>query len=381
MLMMAVTEQAFAQANGIYADFVTSLGTFTCGLDYTNAPKAVANFIGLATGHQAWLDLNSGRARTNAFYDGTAFHRVIAGFMIQGGSPNGLGTDGPGYVFEDEFTAKQRFDAFGVLAMANSGPDSNGAQFFVTVAATAWLNDVHTILGRLVSGSNVVAAISRTETDAKDKPLTNIVLERVSIRREGSAAQAFDLQAQSLPRVVNLPLEIANHASSVTLVYSNRLYADNKLFTSTNLTSWPMEDLGIDINDPIPSAATCAKDMPYCFYALAQVQYPASTLAPKSIAGRTLTLNISGSGALIIAFDSSGGGSYTFSQSSGTIQSYDWAQKPYNGLLWPIQYSGLVPMTLKLNFDNAQAGTFTGTAYPSSSNPFTLSGSFSLSGT
>src|ERR1039457_4522732 len=111
---------AAGQANGIFADFTTSMGSFTCQLDYTNAPKTAANFIGLATGQQEWLDLPTGRVRTNTFYNGLTFHRVIAGFMNQGGSPNGLGTDGPGYVFTDEFSPQLVFDRFGGLAMAKS---------------------------------------------------------------------------------------------------------------------------------------------------------------------------------------------------------------------------------------------------------------------
>ena len=126
---------AFAQGDGIYADFSTSLGGFTCRLEYAVAPKAVANFIGLATGQRAWLELPTGRVRTDAFYNGLTFHRVIAGFMSQGGSPNGQGTDGPGYSFVDEFNSGLRHDGFGVLSMANSGPDSNGSQFFITVSA------------------------------------------------------------------------------------------------------------------------------------------------------------------------------------------------------------------------------------------------------
>ena len=106
--------------NGIYAEFNTSMGSYTCRLEYAFAPKAVANFIGLANGQRAWLDLTNGLARTRPFYDGTTFHRVIAGFVIQGGSPNGFGTDGPGYQFTDEFTNSLRHDGFGVLSMANS---------------------------------------------------------------------------------------------------------------------------------------------------------------------------------------------------------------------------------------------------------------------
>src|SRR4030095_14635106 len=113
--------------NGIFADFTTSMGSFTCRLEYATSPKAVANFIGLATGPRPWLDLPTGVARTNAFYNGLLFHRVVAGFIIQAGSPNGQGTDGPGYAFPDEFSPTLRFSGPGVLAIANSGTNSNGS--------------------------------------------------------------------------------------------------------------------------------------------------------------------------------------------------------------------------------------------------------------
>src|SRR6267154_541941 len=132
---------------GIYADFNTSMGSFTCRLEYTNAPKAVANFIGLATGQRPWLDQNTGAVRNEPFYDGLIFHRVIKGFVIQSGSRNGFGTDGPGYAFLDEFVPSLRYGSAGVLAMANSGTNSNGAQFFITAGPQASLNDHYTIFG------------------------------------------------------------------------------------------------------------------------------------------------------------------------------------------------------------------------------------------
>ena len=159
-LLVVTALSLHAQTDGIFADFRTSMGSFTCRLDYAVAPKAVANFVGLATGQRAWLDLKTGLVRTNPFYDGLTFHRVIKGFMNQGGSPNGQGTDGPGYAFTDEFSPAARHDAAGVLSMANSGADSNGAQFFITAAATPHLNDVHTVFGRVVGGLDVVLAIN-----------------------------------------------------------------------------------------------------------------------------------------------------------------------------------------------------------------------------
>jgi len=149
------------------ADLVTSLGTITIELFTDKMPKTAGNFISLAK---------------SGFYDGLHFHRVIDNFMIQGGDPTGTGTGGPGYTFEDECPpAGPRFDRPGLLAMANAGPNSNGCQFFVTVAAADWLSGKHTIFGEVTDGYDVVEAISRTPTKGQDRPVTDVVLERVDI--------------------------------------------------------------------------------------------------------------------------------------------------------------------------------------------------------
>jgi peptidyl-prolyl cis-trans isomerase A (cyclophilin A) len=377
---LAALAPAWGQSVGIYADFTTSMGSFTCRLEYATSPKAVANFVGLATGQRAWLDLPSGLMKTNPFYNGLLFHRVIAGFMNQGGSPNGLGTDGPGYAFVDEFSPSLRHDGFGVLSMANSGPDSSGSQFFITVSAQPQLDDVHTIFGRLVGGSNVVYAINHVATDSSDKPLTNVVIQTVAIRRLGGPAQAFDIQAQGLPVVTNLALNIARAGGNVSLAYSNRLYADNRLYSSTNLLQWTGAGLGIEIAAPISNALQRAAVAPREFFRLAQVQYGASTLAPKDLFGRTLTLTFTvGPGIITNVFNSSGGGTYGWSSGpGGTIPAYAWYQEPYRGRLWPLYFSGLVTMTLQLNFESLAAGSFSGTAYTAT--PTTVKGSFTLTG-
>jgi peptidyl-prolyl cis-trans isomerase A (cyclophilin A) len=382
---------ALSQTNGIFADFTTSLGSFTCQLDYTNAPRTTANFIGLATGQRAWLDLPSGRALTNAFYHGLTFHRVIAGFMNQGGSPNGTGTDGPGYALMDEFSSQLVFDSFGVLAMANSGPNSDGSQFFITVAPFAAGNGYYTIFGRLVSGSNVVYAINHVATDANDKPLTNVVMQQVSIRRVGAAAQAFDINAQGLPAVTNLFLGITSQTGQVSLTFSNRLYADNQLYSTTNLSAWTAESLGIETGTPVTNTVYRTNDTPRRFYRMAQVQYPSSTFAPKSVYGRTLAMTFTNgvTGILTHVFDSAGGGSFNYLangvSNNGTIFSYSWFQDPYRGFLWPISYSTLIPdITLTLNFNNGTNGFFTGTVYPYGYpipiNTYNVGGTFGLSG-
>ena len=376
---------ASAQTNGIFADFTTSMGSFTCQLSYSNAPNTVANFIGLATGQRPWLDLVTGEARTNAFYDGVIFHRVISNFMNQAGSPNGLGTDGPGYAFVDEFNPLLNFNAPWVLAMANSGPDSNGSQFFITVAPYTNGNNTYTIFGRAVAGTNVLAAINAVRTDANNKPLTNVVIQHVVIRRVGTAALAFDINAQGLPLVRNVPLALAQKSGSISLTFSNRANAENGLYWTTNLNDWVSNQLGIETTVPSSNSVSMPIGFPQEFFRFAQVQYPSSTFAPKDVLGRTLTMVFSGGqGTNTIVFDGTGGGTYVFRpagspQSSGTVTMYSYLQSPYNGLLWPIQYSGLLPMTLDLNFKSSTNGLFSGKVYPSTSPPSAISGSFQVS--
>jgi peptidyl-prolyl cis-trans isomerase A (cyclophilin A) len=164
------------------ATFVTSMGSFTVRLMPEHAPKTVANFVELASGGRAWTDPRDRQRKSEPLYPGTVFHRVIDGFMIQGGDPTGTGMGGPGYTFEDEVPAGgPRFDRPGLLAMANAGPGTNGSQFFVTVTPTDWLTGKHTIFGEVTEGYDVVEAISKVPTAAQDKPKTDIVIERIDI--------------------------------------------------------------------------------------------------------------------------------------------------------------------------------------------------------
>jgi len=382
-LMASCVSTAFAQGDGIYADFNTSMGSFTCRLEYALAPRTVANFIALATGGRAWLGLPSGQVRTHPFYDGTTFHRVISGFMNQGGSRNGLGTDGPGYQFLDEFVPQLRHDGFGVLSMANSGPDSNGSQFFITVSAQVQLNDVHSVFGRLVGGSNVVYAINHVATDGSDKPLTNVVLQSVVIRRIGVAAQAFDIHAQGLPAVTNLHVWIAHADSRVSLTFSNRLNADNRLHASTNFVNWTGSRLGVEVVPTMTNTVYRNASAPSQFFLMSQVQYPDSLYAPRNVFGRSVTLNFSGGiGTVVMNLDNSGSGSYTYNGTPGTVQGYNWIQDPYRGRFSPILFSGVIPMSLHLDFDTHTTGTFKGTGYPnypSSIGSFAVVGTFGAS--
>ena len=164
------------------ARFTTSMGSFEVSLMPEHAPKTVDNFVGLATGAKPWKDPTDGASHDDALYPGTIFHRVIEGFMIQGGDPTGTGTGGPGYTFEDECPPDgPAFNQVGRLAMANAGPGTNGCQFFVTLAETPWLNGKHTIFGQVVDGYDVVERIGQVPTGPQDRPADDVVIERIEI--------------------------------------------------------------------------------------------------------------------------------------------------------------------------------------------------------
>ena len=167
----------------LYAHFTTSEGTFTARLFDDRAPNTVANFTGLAEGSKEWTDPRTGRKTTDKYYDGTVFHRIIGGFMIQGGDPLGQGTGGPGYTFADEFSPTLRHDRPGLLSMANRGPNTNGGQFFITLAPTPHLDDRHAVFGEVVEGMDVVSKIGTTPTGDRDRPVTDIVIQTITIER------------------------------------------------------------------------------------------------------------------------------------------------------------------------------------------------------
>lgn len=165
------------------ATLTTTQGTVTVRLFPDHAPKTVRNFVELAEGGREWTDPRTGARTKEKLYDGTVFHRVIAGFMVQGGDPLGTGTGGPGYKFNDEIHPDLRFDKPYLLAMANAGPGTNGSQFFITTVPTPWLDGKHTIFGEVISGADVVENISRVQTRPGDRPVTDVVLRSVAIQR------------------------------------------------------------------------------------------------------------------------------------------------------------------------------------------------------
>jgi peptidyl-prolyl cis-trans isomerase A (cyclophilin A) len=174
--------------NTLTATLRTNRGTVVVQLFPDHAPKTVQNFVELAEGTREWNDPRTRKTAAAKLYDGTIFHRVIPDFMIQGGDPLGTGTGGPGYKFADEFHPDLAFDRPYLLAMANSGPGTNGSQFFITNVPTPWLSRKHTIFGQVTSGSDVVDAISKVPTGRNDRPVDDVVLESVVIERGGDSA-------------------------------------------------------------------------------------------------------------------------------------------------------------------------------------------------
>lgn len=204
---IAISGKVMAQ---IYADVETTAGHFTCELNFQETPRTVANFISLAEGSRRWVDERNGTLSSIAprqpFYNGMAIHRVVnaEGFKVmQAGSKRGDGTDGPGYEFPDEMNvnlpATYRFDEPYCLAMANSGPNTNGSQFFITASAIGGLEGKHTVFGKVVAGQGVVDAIVESPADASEKPLTPVIIQKISIRRVGKVAGNFQVSSMKLP--------------------------------------------------------------------------------------------------------------------------------------------------------------------------------------
>jgi peptidyl-prolyl cis-trans isomerase A (cyclophilin A) len=170
-------------AEPLYATMKTSLGVIVVRLFEDKAPKTVENFVGLANGTKEWTDPRTSEKVKRPLYNGTIFHRVIPNFMIQGGDPLGRGTGGPGFRFADEFSPDLRHNKPGILSMANSGPNTNGSQFFITTVPTPHLDNRHSVFGEVVQGQEVVVAIGNTQRGPGDRPVKDVVLQEVVISR------------------------------------------------------------------------------------------------------------------------------------------------------------------------------------------------------
>ncbi len=187
--LFACNEEYPELEDGMYAEFNTSMGPIVAELYFEETPMTVASFVTLTEGTSKMADSTY---KGKKYYDGLVFHRIIDGFMIQGGDPTGTGSGGPGYKYPDEFVDSLSHDSKGVLSMANAGPGTNGSQFFITLAPVPQLDGRHTVFGKIVKGQDVVDSIGKVETGPRDKPLKDVVMNEVNIIRKGSAAKNFD---------------------------------------------------------------------------------------------------------------------------------------------------------------------------------------------
>jgi cyclophilin family peptidyl-prolyl cis-trans isomerase len=383
--------------DGLYATFNvsqggSSLGNFTARLNYAEVPRTVANFVGLAEGDKTWIDPVTFEAKNSPYYDGIIFHRVISGFMIQGGSPQGTGTDGPGYTFSDEFDPTLRHDAAGILSMANSGPDTNGSQFFVTLGATSWLDDKHSVFGSIVDGLDVVQAVGAVSVDGSDRPLTDVVIDSVVITRVGTAALGFDASAQALPTVEATDLALALDGAGFEATYTqqgNRQYFTS---TSTDLINWSSLQSSPLLREVDAAGATALSlegvfdtaTEPKGFLQQAVVHYPDPILSPPDALNKELILNLSADDTVryaILEPEASVYGDYGTAtlnaETPGTLRFYFWRENPYRVDFYA-ESVGIVPIRASLVFETAASGSFSGEAYPPSSPSFDISGTFTL---
>jgi|GEM_PF-1424256 len=376
-------------------------GQFTITLEPTKAPVAVANFIGLATGQNGWIDPVTGRLRRDPFYNGVTFHRVIAGFMSQTGSRSGDGTDGPGYTFGNEIDGTLTHATPYTVAMANSGGTfSNGSQFFITTpASAAFLDGSYTIFGRVTSGTAVCDSINSVATTGSlgtpaDKPLTDVTIS--SIVFSGDSLAGFNLKPPGLPRVTTAKPLLKINGASYALSYDHQPYSAYFASSSADLATWSRF-----INGPyFHAAAPAAGDLDVTslavgtryFFQMPRVDYSLArnTLVPSSIANKTLSFpGIFGMEQMQMTFNAAGtGGTYSFkypgdSTQTGNITtvSYIPGNSPYAPFLY-VMWDSVDDLegNLEIAFDRLEyATTTTGNhytrsnmgGYSNTSGPFT----------
>jgi peptidyl-prolyl cis-trans isomerase A (cyclophilin A) len=338
----------------IYADLTVSsggspLGTFRVLLEHQKAPRTCANFIGLASGKRPWIDLTNGAVRTDTpYYDGLTFHRLIHDFVIQGGSPNGQGTDGPGYTILDEYEPTLRHSSQYVLSMAKAGfPNTGGSQFFITLAATPSLNDKHSVFGRVISGTGIIDGFKNPAnfpTDRSvntnptanpnlfnDKPFTPIVIDSVVI--SGPSYAGFDLSAASLrlPHVSGTDLSITRNAaaSSMNAIFNRKTKTEYFTYGSPDLSAW--SQLGIILSMDAENAFQLtveSRTEPSYFLRMTPVDYGQILPdAPPDLnsSGKTLRIIFAPGNFLEISPDGTGGGTWVDTANrSGTLTQTSW---------------------------------------------------------
>jgi len=393
--LFLLAEAPFLKAQGLFADFETSSGNFSVSLLFEDVPRTVANFVGLAEGSRTWFDpISNTLQKDQPFYDGNIFHRVVAGFVIQGGAPGGDGTLSPGYRFPDEFPRDNggnlRFlhDSPGVLSMANSGPNSNGSQFFITVNPTPQLDGVHNVFGRISAGPpgtysasdsmnivNTINVVPTTSQEEGNRPLTDVVITRVTIRREGTAAETFDATTALLPTVrlvknvklVSTPAP-EDATDQLALNLSTSTASGYRVTFSENLTSWStVLDSNIlalsNTSNTIDVTRERARSPSRGFFQTYQIDYSTAVSYPTGILlGTRLvfsTTNLDPNWILTITLDGSGGGTWMLdisgTSTSGIFQDGNYGAAPFDTTR---------PFANDLGFDQAQTLVFFQPPFP-----------------
>ena len=321
--------------DGMYATMQTTMGDICFELYYTNVPHTVANFVSLAEGTRSWIDPRTSFISNEPYYNGLIFHRVITNFMIQCGSPLATGVDGPGYLFEDEFDSALRHNHPGVVSMANSGPDTNGGQFFITVANTAWLDDENAVFGNVVEGMNVVSNIAAVATNSAARPLVDITITNVIITRNGAGAQGFSVTNQLLPDVLPLPISMdpgTNVTCFVETAASNYQY----IYSSSNLIDWSEQASQFRLESAgdwtVPSVGSTRG-----FFHANQVRYyNARTNQLENPVHHQLTVTLyPGPDTFVITVEPNNSGTVTVdTYPEDHITSWKWENKPYQSELY-----------------------------------------------
>jgi peptidyl-prolyl cis-trans isomerase A (cyclophilin A) len=325
----------------IYADFTvkqgtTPLGTFRVLLEHEKAPRTCANFIGLASGKRPWIDVRNGAVRHNTpYYDGTTFHRLIHNFVIQGGSPNGLGTDGPGYSVMDEYHPDLNHSQKYVVSMAKGDkPSTGGSQFFITLTPTPHLDNKHSVFGRVITGTSVIDKFTNAAnfpTASNDAPLTPIEITSVVI--SGPSYAAFDINnpALRLPHASSTDLAISRDAaaSTITAIFDRKPLTDYLFFGSPDLTNWTPQGivLSLDAADDY-SVEVGSRPEPRYFLRAATMDFGQIPKAPPDLDSprKTLRIQLGGGTFLDIKPDGSGGGAWVdHNGATGTLTQTSWS--------------------------------------------------------
>ena len=324
----------------IYADFTvssggTSLGTFRVLLEHTKAPRTCANFIGLASGKRPWIDLTNGAVRTNKpYYNGLTFHRLIHSFVIQGGSPNGQGTDGPGFSILDEYHPDLNHSQQYVLSMAKAGsPSTGGSQFFITLNPATSLDNKHSVFGKVISGTSIIDGFKNPAsfpTGANDVPVTPIVMDSVVI--SGPDYAGFNINAASLllPHVSGTKMGITRDAaaSTMTAVFDRKAQTEYRTLGSPDLAVW--SPLGLVLSMDAENAFQLTVDSrtePRYFLNLPTVDYGQIPNAPPDLntSAKKLRILFGGGAFLDILPNGSGGGTWSDSSNrAGTLSQTSW---------------------------------------------------------